>query len=104
MTPEASIAPRGSDVLRTGRVWYTRCKSAMKGTSQASGFKLKVEFSREVGGRWIADIPALPGVTVYGRTRKQALAGAEALALRVIADRLEHGEAVPGEMTVSFAA
>jgi hypothetical protein len=43
-------------------------------------------------------------VTVYGRTRKQALASAEALALRVIADRLEHGEAVPGAVTVFFAA
>jgi predicted RNase H-like HicB family nuclease len=59
---------------------------------QAEVFNLKVEFSREEDGRWIADIPALPGVTVYGRTRKQALASAEALALRVIADRLEHGE------------
>jgi len=67
-------------------------------------FNLKVDFSREEDGRWIADIPALPGVTVYGRTRKQALASAEALALRVIADRLEHGEAVPGGITVSFAA
>ena len=76
----------------------------MKRTTQAEAFKLKVEMSREVDGRWIADIPALPGVTVYGRTRKQALVGAEALALRVIADRLEHGEAVPGGMTVSFAA
>jgi predicted RNase H-like HicB family nuclease len=76
----------------------------MKHTTQASTFDLKVEFSREEGGRWIADIPALPGVTVYGRTRKQALASAEALALRVIADRLEHGEALPGEITVSFAA
>ena len=45
-----------------------------------------------------------PGVMVYGRTRKQALAAVEALALRVIADRLEHGEAVPGGVTVSFAA
>jgi len=76
----------------------------MKHTAQAKTFDLKVEFSREENGRWIADIPALPGVTVYGRTRKKALASAEALALRVIADRLEHGEAVPGEMTVSFAA
>jgi predicted RNase H-like HicB family nuclease len=76
----------------------------MKLTSQAAGFKLKVKFYRETDGRWIADIPALPGVTVYGRTRRQALGAAEALALRVIADRLEHGEAVPGEMTVSFAA
>jgi predicted RNase H-like HicB family nuclease len=76
----------------------------MKHAPQAEAFNLKVEFSREDDGRWIADIPALPGVTVYGRTRKQALASAEALALRVIADRLEHGEAVPGQVTVSFAA
>jgi len=58
-------------------------------------FRLKVEFLREDNGQWIADIPELPGVTVYGRARKQALAGAKALALRVIADRLEHGEAIP---------
>jgi predicted RNase H-like HicB family nuclease len=76
----------------------------MKHADQAQAFNLKVEFSREDDGRWIADIPALPGVTVYGRTRKQALTSAEAMALRVIADHLEHGEAVPGEMTVSFAA
>jgi len=76
----------------------------MKHTAQAEAFHLKVEFSREDDGRWIADIPALPGVTVYGRTRKRALACAEALALRVIADRPEHGEAVPGQVTVSFAA
>jgi predicted RNase H-like HicB family nuclease len=76
----------------------------MKNTTPAKTFDLKVEFSREDDGRWIADIPALPGVTVYGRTRRKALASAEALALRVIADRLEHGEAIPGEMTVSFAA
>ncbi len=76
----------------------------MKQAASAEVFNLKVEFSREIDGRWIADIPALPGVTVYGRTRKQALAAAEALALRVIADRIEHGEAMPGEMTVSFAA
>lgn len=75
----------------------------MKSAKRAA-FNLKVEFLRETDGRWIADIAALPGVTVYGSTRKQALAAAEALALRVIADRIEHGEAVPGEMTVSFAA
>jgi len=64
----------------------------------------ETEAHGEADGRWIADIPALPGVMVYGKTRKQALATVEALALRVIADRLEHGDAVPGEMTVSFAA
>lgn len=78
--------------------------SRMKRAAKATAFDLKVEFDRETDGRWIADIPALPGVMVYGRTRKQALAAVEALALRVIADRLEHGEAVPGAMTVSFAA
>lgn len=76
----------------------------MKCAPKATAFNLKVEFDRETDGRWIADIPALPGVMVYGKTRKQALAAVEALALRVIADRLEHGEAVPGEMTVSFGA
>jgi predicted RNase H-like HicB family nuclease len=76
----------------------------MKKSTKATAFDLKVELLREVDGRWIADISALPGVTVYGRTRKQALAAAEALSLRVIADRIEHGEAVPGEITVSFAA
>ena len=76
----------------------------MSKTSAAQGFVLKVELFREEDGRWLADIPALPGVTAYGRTKKQAMAAAEALALRLIADRLEHGEAVPGEMRVSFVA
>ena len=56
----------------------------MKRVARATTFNLKIDFSREVDGRWIADIPALPGVTVYGRIRKQALVAAEALALRVI--------------------
>ena len=81
-----------------------RSKTRTPKASKAAVFDLKVEFDREVDGRWIADIPALPGVTVYGRTRKQALTEVEVLALRVIADRIEHGEAVPGEVSVSFAA
>ena len=67
-------------------------------------FTLRVTFYREENGRWLADIPALPGVTAYGRTKKEALGAAEALALRLIADRLENGEAVPGDMQVSFVA
>jgi predicted RNase H-like HicB family nuclease len=62
----------------------------MAKSSAAQGFVLKVELFREEDGRWLADIPALPGVTSYGRTKKQAIAAAEALALRLIADRLEH--------------
>jgi predicted RNase H-like HicB family nuclease len=60
-----------------------------KGTP-TQGFTLQLKFYREQDGRWLADIPALPGVTAYGRTQKQAMAAAEALALRLIADRLEH--------------
>ncbi len=57
---------------------------------------LAIEYFREEDGRWLADIAALPGVTAYGRTRRQATAAVQALVLRLIADRLEHGEALPG--------
>ena len=57
--------------------------------------RLRVELEREVDGRWIADVVDLPGVMVYGPTPEAALSGAQALALRVLADRLEHGEALP---------
>jgi predicted RNase H-like HicB family nuclease len=56
---------------------------------------VKIEIEREKDGRWIAEVPDLPGVMVYGRTRTQALARVESLALRVIADRLDHGERIP---------
>jgi predicted RNase H-like HicB family nuclease len=65
-------------------------------------FSLAIEYYREDDGRWLADIPALPGVTAYGRSKKKATATVQALALRLIADRLEHGEAPPGPMDVSF--
>jgi predicted RNase H-like HicB family nuclease len=76
----------------------------MAKTQGVRDYVLEVKFYREEDGRWLADIPALPGVTAYGRTKKQAWAAAQALALRLIADRLEHGEAVPGELQVSFVA
>lgn len=56
---------------------------------------MKIEVDREKDGRWIAEVPDLPGVMVYAKTRAQALAKVEALALRVIADRLDHGESIP---------
>jgi predicted RNase H-like HicB family nuclease len=71
---------------------------------RSSGFSLAIEYYREEDGRWLADIPALPGVTAYGRTRNKATAAVQALALRLIADRLEHGEAPPGPMNVTFVA
>lgn len=65
---------------------------------------LTVETEREEDGRWIAEVPDLAGVLAYGDTRDQAIARAEALALRVIADRLEHAEAGPDLVSVSFRA
>ena len=54
-----------------------------------------VEVEREDDGRWIAEVPDLPGVMTYGQTRDEAVAKVKALALRVMADRLEHGEDIP---------
>jgi len=63
---------------------------------------MKIEVDREDDGRWIAEVPDLPGVMVYGVTESEAVSKAEALALRVIADRLDHGETVP-ELSDLFA-
>ncbi len=64
--------------------------------------KIEIEIEREEDGRWIAEAPDLPGVMVYGRSREDAVSKVEALALRTIADRLEHGEAIP-ELEQIFA-
>ena len=65
---------------------------------------LTVETEREEDGRWIAEVTDLAGVLAYGDTRDQAIARVEALALRVLADRLEHAEAGPDLVSVSFRA
>ena len=63
---------------------------------------LKVILDREEDGRWIAEVPELPGVLVYGQTEVDAITKAKALCLRVLAERLEHGEFVP-EMEQLFS-
>ncbi|MGI8496605.1 MAG: type II toxin-antitoxin system HicB family antitoxin [Gemmatimonadaceae bacterium] len=65
---------------------------------------LTVETEREEDGRWIAEVPDLSGVLAYGDTRNQAIARAEALPLRVLADRLDHAEAGPDLVSASFRA
>lgn len=57
------------------------------------------EFELEEDGRWIAEAPGLPGVMVYGATRERALCAVKALTIRVLADRLEHGEHVSGGLS-----
>ena len=56
---------------------------------------MKIEIEQEVDGRWIADVVDLAGVMAYGHTRANAIAKVKALALRVLADRLEQGESIP---------
>lgn len=56
---------------------------------------LKIEVEQEDDGRWIAEVPELPGVMAYGQTRQEAIDRTQSLSLRVLADRLDHGEPVP---------
>jgi predicted RNase H-like HicB family nuclease len=66
--------------------------------------KFRVETEREQDGRWLAEVPELPGVLAYGASESEAQARVQALALRVVADRLEHGEAGPELIDISFNA
>jgi predicted RNase H-like HicB family nuclease len=65
---------------------------------------LSVELEQEDDGRWIAEVAELPGVLAYGENPEDARAKAQAIALRVFADRLEHGEAGPDLLSISFKA
>jgi predicted RNase H-like HicB family nuclease len=57
--------------------------------------RMRIDIEQERDGRWIAEVPDLPGVLAYGQTRTAAISKAQALALRVIADRLDNGESIP---------
>jgi len=66
--------------------------------------RFRVEIEREQDGRWLAEVPELPGVLAYGASESEAQAKVQALGLRVVADRLEHGEAGPQLIDISFNA
>ena len=57
---------------------------------------MRVEVDREEDGRWIAEVPDIPGAMVYGDSREEAIARVQALVLRTLADKIEHGEEAPG--------
>jgi predicted RNase H-like HicB family nuclease len=63
-----------------------------------------VEIEREDDGRWLAEVPDLPGAMTYGQSRDEAVARVQALALRVIAERLEHRESPAEFLNVTFKA
>ncbi len=65
---------------------------------------LTFETEQEDDGRWIAEVPQLLGVVAYGATETEAIGKAEALALRVLAERIEHGEATPMDVRITIAA
>jgi predicted RNase H-like HicB family nuclease len=65
---------------------------------------LTLQCEREDDGRWLAEVAALPGVLAYGDSANEAMAKAEVLALRVLADRLEHGESAPIAISISVPA
>jgi predicted RNase H-like HicB family nuclease len=65
---------------------------------------LTIESEQEADGRWIAEVLELPGVLSYGPTRDTAIAHVQALALRALADRLDHDEAAPTWRPIAFAA
>lgn len=64
---------------------------------------LNIEIDREEDGRWIAEVPQLPGVHAYGLTANEAARKAEALALRVLAERLDQGEASTGDIKITVS-
>jgi predicted RNase H-like HicB family nuclease len=64
---------------------------------------LPIEVEQEDDGRWLAEIRDLPGVMAYGSTPEEAIARVQALGLRTLADRIEHGEPIPPGLDVLFA-
>jgi predicted RNase H-like HicB family nuclease len=77
-------------------IWYIEVRGL--------AMKFTIESEQEEDGRWLAEVLELPGVMVYGQTRQEALAKAQALALRVLAERLEHGEMLAEPINILFAA
>ena len=76
--------------------------SGYSGSSWEVSMNFTLECEQEVDGRWIDEVPELPGVLAYGSSSADAMAKAEVLALRVIADRLENGESKPVSIRFSL--
>jgi predicted RNase H-like HicB family nuclease len=96
----------GSAVAAHDRTGRRRLQPLVGGRSRwyIAFVTLTIELERETDGRWLAEVPDLPGVMCYGADRNQAVAKVQALALRVIAERLEHREAPAELLNVTFEA
>ena len=103
----AQPAPSRPAAKRCVRWKRTALKSTTRSpeaTEQVRKMKLIFEIEREDDGRWLAEIGEIPGVLAYGLSEAEATGKAQALALRVIADRLEHGEQDPSLQSIGLAA
>jgi predicted RNase H-like HicB family nuclease len=77
--------------------WQGRLKEALAVDSRDGKLRdMRVEVEQEADGRWIAEVPAMPGAMAYGASKEEAVAKVEALVLRALADKIEHGEEAPG--------
>lgn len=86
----------GIDVFKAnGGAAFGKTDAHIKRLPIAEVQTVRIETESEADGRWIAEVPDLPGVMVYGKSRNEAIAEVEALALRIIAERLDHGEQIP---------
>jgi predicted RNase H-like HicB family nuclease len=102
---DLTIDPRMRHQRRIGqKLLSLRSFSSSVGRRKIRHMKFRVEIEQEEDGRWIAEVVDLPGVLAYGTTSNEAKAKVQALALRVVADRLEHGEAGADLVSISFAA
>lgn len=63
-----------------------------------------IEYEQETDGRWLAEVLELPGALTYGSTVQEAVSKVQALALRILADKIEHGEVPPEMLDIKFAA
>ena len=85
----------------TSRCWPVTRRSCY---CRSVSHSFRIELERDDDGRWIAEVPDLAGVLCYGATRDEAIARVQALALRVLAERLDHAEAPAELLNVSFLA
>ena len=111
----ADFRPQGGAARHVELLFYATKASGTVGVAGYTGFApslegdlmsvaLNIELESEADGRWIAEVVELPGVLAYGATQDEAIAHVQALALRVIADRLEHDEAGREFLNITFAA
>src|SRR5690606_18634043 len=89
---------------RSGLLWTDPVPPARFRALLGGAMTFSIQVEQEEDGRWVAEVPTLPGVMTYGMTQVDAIARVQALALRVLAERLEHGEAVPELRSVTFQA